>query len=70
MSARYAIQSAIVFDDSQPEYLLIEYNGESGAGQCVGAFFKVEDAILEAHHKAGAPDLRLRAVRSPQLVRP
>lgn len=57
MSARYAIQTALVFDSSQPEYLLIEYReyGEEGAGRCIGQFFKLEDAFKYAHERMNVP---------------
>lgn len=47
---RYAIQTGIVFDSSEPEYLLIEY-GNDGAGRLIGQFFKIEDAFVHLHER-------------------
>lgn len=47
---RYAIQNGIVFDSSEPEYLLIEY-GDDGAGRLIGQFFKLEDAFVHLHER-------------------
>lgn len=47
---RHVIQNALVFDASQPEYLLIEY-GDDGAGRCIGQYFKLEDAFKGAHER-------------------
>jgi hypothetical protein len=57
MSARHVIQNALVFDASQPEFLLIEY-GEDGAGRIVGQFFTLEAAFKYAHERVNvAPQL-------------
>jgi hypothetical protein len=52
MSARHVIQTALVFDVSQPEFLLIEY-GDDGAGRCIGQYFTLEDAFKGAHERIG-----------------
>jgi hypothetical protein len=49
---RHVIQTALVFDLSQPEYLLIEY-GEDGGGRCIGEYFTLEDAFKGAHSRIG-----------------
>lgn len=51
MSTRHVIQNALVFDSSQPEFLLIEY-GNDGAGRCIGQYFTLEDAFKGAHERA------------------
>jgi hypothetical protein len=48
---RHVIQTALVFDSSQPEYLVIEY-GDDGAGRMVGQYFTLEDAFKGAHERA------------------
>jgi hypothetical protein len=47
---RYAIQAGIVFDSSEPEYLLIAY-GEDGYGRLLGQFHKIEDAFIHLHER-------------------
>lgn len=51
---RYTIQTALVFDSSQPEYLLIEY-GDDGAGRCIGQYFTLDDAFKGAHERVHVP---------------
>jgi hypothetical protein len=51
MATRYVIQTALVFDSSQPQFLLIEYRGDS-AGHCVGQFHDLEGAFTYAHERA------------------
>lgn len=48
---RYAIQTAIAFDSSEPEYLLLEY-GDDSVGRMIGQFFKLEDAFVHLHERA------------------
>lgn len=63
---RHCIQTAIAFDTSQPEFLLIEYAND-GAGRCVGQYFKIEDAIQGAHERANrAPHLQVIEGRKPR----
>jgi hypothetical protein len=63
---RHCIMTAIAFDASQPEYLLIEY-GNDGVGRMVGQYFKVEDAIQGAHIRANkAPQLQVIEGRKPR----
>jgi hypothetical protein len=49
VSARLVISTALVFNSSQPEHLVIEYNGEDGIGRVVGQCFTLEDAFKCAH---------------------
>lgn len=51
---RHVIQTALVFNSSQPEYLLLEY-GDDNIGRCIGQFFTLEDAIKGAHERANEP---------------
>lgn len=63
---RHAIQTAIAFDSSQPEFLLIEY-GDDGAGRLIGQYFKIEDAIRGAHERADKrPHLQVVEGRKPR----
>jgi hypothetical protein len=47
---RYAITQGIVFDSSEPEYLLIAYGAE-GFGRLIGQFPKLEDAFIHLHER-------------------
>ena len=68
MSARHVIQNALVFDSSQPEFLLIEY-GDDGAGRCIGQFFKLEDAFTAAHQRVTGNALDQVSEKRIQLAR-
>jgi len=63
---RHCIQTALVFDSSQPEFLLIEY-GDDGVGRMIGQYFKLEDAFKGAHERAGkVPHLQVIEGRKPR----
>lgn len=47
---RHAIQTALVLNAHEPQFLLIEY-GADGAGRCVGAFHNLGGAIEYAHER-------------------
>lgn len=51
MATRYVIQTALVFNASEPVYLLIEY-GDDGAGRCTGQFHHIGGAMAYAHERA------------------
>jgi hypothetical protein len=51
MATRYVIETALVFDSSEPQFLLIEY-GEERFGRCVGEFHELRDAFRYAHERA------------------
>lgn len=55
MSARYVIQTALAFNASQPEFLLIEYGDSgdmAGYGRVVGEFHDIGGAMAYAHERA------------------
>lgn len=56
MSMRHVIQTALVFDSSQPEFLLVEY-GDDGAGRMVGQFHSLGDAFTYAHERVSGKGL-------------
>jgi hypothetical protein len=49
---RYTVQTAVTFDNSQPQYLLVEWcAGGDDTPHCVGQHFTIEDAIKHAHER-------------------
>jgi len=59
MSARYTVQTAVTFDESQPNYLLVEwFANKDNAGRCVGQFFTIEEAIAYARIRMNAAKKR------------
>jgi len=67
---RHTIQSALVFDNSQPEFLLIEYAGD-GVGRLCGQFHTLKDALEAAHSRAGVREtLTVAAGRRPARATP
>jgi hypothetical protein len=58
----------LVFNSSQPEYLVIEY-GDDGAGRMIGQYFTLEDAFKGAHERAGErPQLEVVRTSRPKAV--
>jgi hypothetical protein len=58
MSVRYTVQSAVTFDNSEPQYLLVEwFAGGDNAARCVGQFFTINDALTYAHERRGSKPL-------------
>lgn len=47
---RHVIQTALVFDSSQPEFLLIEY-GDDSIARIIGQFHTLKDAFIHAHER-------------------
>jgi hypothetical protein len=64
---RHVIQTALVFNSSQPEYLVIEY-GDDGAGRMIGQYFTLEDAFKGAHERAGERP-QLTVIENPKRIK-
>ncbi len=67
--SRFAIQTLLTFDSSQPSFGLIEYREPESRGSLVAQLFTLEDAITEAHARAGRqPQLTVIEGRKPKSV--